>query len=190
MNLNDIANEIKKCKKCPLYKTRRNPVPGAGSSSAKIMLVGEAPGYNEDVEGIPFVGRAGKFLDELLGRIGIDRKDVFITNIIKCRPPGNRDPTEDEINACHSYLDEQIYFLKPKIICTLGRFSMNYILDKYGVSHGSISEEHGKIFEVKNLLGKFFVIPMYHPAAALYNPQLKNIMEKDFEILKDVMKRL
>jgi len=188
--LEKINEEIKSCKKCPLSETRINAVPGSGNEKAKIMFIGEAPGRNEDIQGLPFVGAAGKFLDELLNEINLSRNDVFITNVVKCRPPNNRDPTKEEIEMCHGYLDRQIEIINPKIICTLGRFSMEYILDKFNISHGSITISHGKIFEIKNLFGKFLIIPMYHPAAALYNPNLKDTIREDFKILKSIIEKM
>jgi len=188
--LEKINEEIKSCKKCPLSETRINAVPGSGNEKAKIMFIGEAPGRNEDIQGLPFVGAAGKFLDELLNEINLSRNDVFITNVAKCRPPNNRDPTKEEIEMCHGYLDRQIEIINPKIICTLGRFSMEYILDKFNISHGSITISHGKIFEIKNLFGKFLIIPMYHPAAALYNPNLKDTIREDFKILKSIIEKM
>ncbi len=190
MSLDDVAKEIEVCRKCPLHRTRINPVPGEGNENARIMFIGEAPGGNEDLMGRPFVGRAGKLLDLLLETIGLKREDVFITNVVKCRPPGNRDPTKEEIEACHYYLDKQISIIRPKVICTLGRFSMDYILNKFNIPHASITESHGKVFEVKNLSGKFFIIPMYHPAAALYNPNLRGVLEEDFKTLKDVLEKV
>ena len=187
MNMDDVKKSILACSRCDLAKTRKNPVPGEGSVHARIMFVGEAPGAMEDATGRPFVGRAGKFLDELLSSIGLKRDEVFITNIVKCRPPQNRDPTDAEIEACHVFLDDQISIIRPKVICTLGRFAMNYVLDKFNVPHGSITESHGRVFEVRNLFGKMAIIPMYHPAAALYNPQLKGVLEDDFKILKRVL---
>ncbi len=189
-SLEKINEEVRVCKKCSLFQTRNNSVPGYGNEHAKIMFIGEAPGRYEDLQGLPFVGTAGKLLNKLLSEINISRDDVFITNIVKCRPPNNRDPTKEEIEACHGYLDRQIDIIRPKIICTLGRFSMDYILNKFGISHGSITESHGKVFEVKNLLGRFFIIPMYHPAAALYNPLLIKELEKDFKILEVALKRI
>ena len=177
-----IEEEIKNCKKCALWKTRKNPVPGEGGFEKKIMFVGEAPGKWEDIKGIPFVGSAGKYLDELLASIGLTRRDVYITNIVKCRPPNNRDPTDEEINACSPYLDRQIATMKPKIICPLGRFSSKYILNKFGFRMKSISAVQGKVFR-----GEVIIIPMYHPAAALYHRQWAPALENSFKVLKSVL---
>ncbi len=181
-SLEKIEKEIKGCKKCPLYKTRKNAVPGEGGFQRRIMFVGEAPGRREDELGRPFVGAAGKFLDELLASIGLSRKDVYITNIVKCRPPGNRDPTDEEIKLCSPYLDRQIAVMKPRIICPLGRFSAKYILEKFGFEMDKISRVQGRVFE-----GEFLILPMYHPAAALYHQNLKSELYKSFEVLKSLL---
>ena len=181
-SLEKIEEEIKKCQKCPLYKTRKNAVPGEGEFEKKIMFVGEAPGRREDELGRPFVGAAGKFLDELLASIELSRKDVYITNIVKCRPPGNRDPTDEEIKLCSPYLDRQIAVMKPRIICPLGRFSAKYILEKFGFEMDKISKIQGSVFE-----GEVLILPMYHPAAALYHQNLKNELYKSFEVLKSLL---
>ena len=177
-----IEEDIKNCKKCNLWKTRNKPVVGEGGNKRRVMFIGEAPGKWEDLKGRPFVGQAGKFLDELLSSIGLTRDDVYITNIVKCRPPGNRDPEENEIKKCVPYLDRQISILKPKIICPLGRFSSGYILNKYGFEMKSISRVQGKIFK-----GEIIIIPMYHPAAALYHGEWKGEIKKAFFLLKKVM---
>ncbi len=181
VSLGEIEREIRECRKCPLHRTRKNPVPGEGGFRKKIMFVGEAPGRREDELGRPFVGAAGKLLDELLDGIGLSRDDVYITNIVKCRPPGNRDPTEEEIRLCSPYLERQISVMKPKIICPLGRFSAKYILEKYGFEMRSISSVQGRVFE-----GEVTILPMYHPAAALYHQKLKGALVKSFEILREL----
>jgi len=178
-----IEKEIKMCKKCPLHKTRKNAVPGEGGNRKRIMFIGEAPGRREDELGRPFVGAAGKFLDELLDSIGLGREDVYITNIVKCRPPGNRDPTELEIKICSPYLDRQINILDPRIICPLGRFSAKYILERYGFDMESITKVHGKIYKADKIL----ILPMYHPAAALYHQYLKEELRKSFNVLKNII---
>lgn len=207
-----IEKEILACKKCPLYRTRRNPVIGEGDLNAKILFCGEGPGFNEDREGRPFCGAAGKVLDELLESVGIKRKDVFVGNLLKCRPvtPNleNRAPNLEEISACSSYLMKQIEIIKPEIICTLGNYSTTFIFEKYGLKDKieGISKIHGKVFsafakgyggpavarystseggEPKTLFGSIKIIPLYHPAVATYNPSMKEILLKDFQILKD-----
>lgn len=182
-----LEEKIKTCKKCSLGELRTNAVPGSGSYDAKIMFVGEAPGYWEDQKGLPFVGRAGKVLDELLESIGLKREEVYITNVVKCRPPNNRDPTEDEIKACSPYLDKQIDIIRPKIIVPLGRHSMAYILKKFGFEPEPISKIHGERFEARTLFGRIVIMPMYHPAVALYKPQLREELEKDFKKLKETL---
>ena len=184
--LEKIKKEILSCKKCPLYKTRRNPVAGEGNPKAKIMFIGEAPGENEDREGRPFCGKAGKILDELLEKISLKREDVFIGNLLKCRPPQNRDPKSEEILACSPFLEKQIEIIKPEIICPLGRYSMKFIFEKYGLKDelDSISKIHGKVFEVRTLFQKVKIIPFYHPAVCTYNPRMREILEQDYKILE------
>lgn len=176
-----LEKEVLLCKKCVLYKKRVQPVIGQGSLKSKIIFVGEAPGAKEDASGVPFCGRSGKFLDELLKSAGIDREKVYICNIIKCRPPKNRDPEEKEIKACSRFIEKQIEILSPKVICPLGRHSMRFVMDRSGLSEEVcvIGKIHGKVFKGKNT-----VIPFYHPAVALYNPNMKKVLKKDFKILK------
>ena len=162
--MNKIIEDIKKCEKCELCKTRTQAVPGDGNLRAEIMFVGEAPGKNEDLQGKPFVGRAGKLLDEMLNKVGLERKDVYITNIVKCRPPENRDPTPSEKKTCSEHLDKQIENMKPKVVVCLGRHSAGYLFEKYRLI-SRIGEAHGKRIRIK----KNNVIPIYHPAAAIYN---------------------
>lgn len=174
--LEEIAREVAKCKKCLLYKDATNSVPGEGSPEAKIMFVGEGPGYFEDLQGRPFVGQAGKLLNELLQSIKLPREEVFIGNVVKHRPPENRDPMPEEIKACEQYLDEQIEIINPKIIVTLGRFSMNKFLPgEY------ISRVHGQARYVDFAGKRYLVIPMYHPAAALRSDEIMNQIRQDFQ---------
>ena len=179
--ISEIKKEVESCKKCDLWKTRKIPVPGEGSLHPKVMFIGEAPGFNEDLQGKPFVGKAGKVFDELLKSIGIDRRDIYITNILKCKPPENRSPKTEEIKACTPYLDSQIAIIKPKIIVTLGSFSMSYIFDKFGLKQGKISSLHGRVFNLTNLAGIEKIIPLYHPAVATYNLGMKSILLQDFK---------
>lgn len=189
--LQEIKEEVINCKKCPLYKERIKdkcyPVIGQGNHQAKIFFIGEAPGAREAQTGHPFCGTSGKILDELLESAGIKREDVYITNILKCRPSNNRNPKAEEISACVLYLDKQIELINPKIICTLGNFSTAFILEKYGLKDEikGISKIHGKIFEAKSSSGKKKVIPFYHPAVAAYNANMKDGLKEDFQILKD-----
>ena len=184
-----LTKEIEYCRKCDLHKTRKNPVVGFGSLDAKIMLCAEAPGYWEDVKGEPFVGAAGKVLDELLEFVNLKRKEVYICNLLKCRPitPDfkNRAPDLNEIKACTPYLERQINIIKPKIICTLGNYSTSFIFEKYGLKNQiqGISKIHGKVFESKNLFDSIKIIPFYHPAVVTYNANMKETLKKDFQIL-------
>lgn len=181
-----VKDEVVACQKCPLHKTRNLPVIGEGSHDAKVMFVGEGPGANEDKTGRPFCGAAGRVLDELLGSVGIPRKDVYISNIIKCRPPGNRDPLKEEIQACTPYLERQIAAIKPKVLCPLGRHSMYFVMEKFGLSKKiqPISKIHGQTFEAKNLFGNITIIPFFHPAVVTYNANMMSTLKKDFEVLK------
>lgn len=174
--LQEIAGQVAACRICQLSFARKKAVPGEGPASAEIMLIGEGPGFYENEQGRPFVGAAGKFLDELLEKACVGRNQVFITNVVKCRPPGNRDPLPDELLACGAYLERQIETINPLIIVTLGRFSMARFLPNV-----RISEVHGKPAWVKGRL----IIPMFHPAAALHQPSLKISVERDFARLPE-----
>ena len=188
--LKKIKEEIISFKESPLYKERiKNnvfPVIGEGSHYARIMFIGEAPGKNEALKGRPFCGNAGRILDELLTSIKIDRKDVYVTNIVKDRPPNNRDPLPNEIEMYAPFLDRQINIIEPKIIVGLGRFSSYYILKKFGLDDKiePISKMHGKIFEAKSSYGKIKIITMFHPASAIYDSRKKEIMKNDFKRMK------
>jgi DNA polymerase len=175
MDLRQIARAVHDCTRCPLSQQGRSrAVPGEGNPQADIMLIGEGPGFNEDKQGRPFVGASGKFLEELLNDIGYQRKDVFIANVVKCRPPGNRDPQPEELEACKDYLDRQIELIDPKVIVTLGRFSM------YRYFPGaSITKVHGQSKRIGNRL----VVPMFHPAAALHQPKWRPQIIEDFKRL-------
>ncbi|OHA90722.1 MAG: hypothetical protein A2832_00115 [Candidatus Zambryskibacteria bacterium RIFCSPHIGHO2_01_FULL_44_22b] len=197
-DLKRIKNEVVALKESPLYKDRvKNkyfPVIGEGNHSAEIMFIGEAPGENEAKTGRPFCGRAGKVLDMLLESVGIARKDVYVTNIVKDRPPGNRDPFPEEISIYASFLDRQIEIIKPKVVATLGRFSMVYVMNHYGLEWeiGPISALHGKVFQGQTLNTDsqgltFKFIPLYHPAAAIYNQHLLDTLKEDFKVLKNLI---
>ncbi len=176
--LGQIASEVSGCTSCVLHQTRIKSVPGEGPANAEIMLIGEGPGANENMQGRPFIGQAGKFLDELLRQANLQRSEVFICNVVKCRPPDNRDPLPDELGACDLYLDRQIAAINPKIIITLGRFSMAKYMP--GVK---ISQVHGQMRKI----GERFVIPMFHPAAALHQPGLKSSILADFARLPQLL---
>ena len=176
--LDEIAAEIRVCTRCELHRTRTNSVPGEGPADARIMLIGEAPGWNEDQQGRPFIGAAGKFLEELLAAAGLKRSDVFITNVVKSRPPGNRDPLPDEIAACAPFLQRQIDTIDPDVIVTLGRFSMAKWFPGERISriHGQPKKD-----------GKRLIVPMYHPAAALHQQALKATILEDFAKLPRIL---
>jgi uracil-DNA glycosylase len=184
MNRSEIlaqtAQEVTTCTRCLLHKSRKKAVPGDGPAQADIMLIGEGPGFHENEQGLPFVGAAGKFLDELLHSIGLQRADVYITNVVKCRPPGNRDPQPEELEACDGYLERQIQAINPKVIVTLGRFSMAKFM-----SNVKISQVHGQARWVNQRL----VVPMYHPAAALHQGALRPVLEQDFAQLPALIKQ-
>jgi uracil-DNA glycosylase len=173
-----IAKEVAVCQKCALYHSRKNAVPGEGPADSEIMFVGEGPGFHENEQGRPFVGAAGNFLNELLAEAGLKRSEVWIGNVVKCRPPGNRDPLPEELAACNEYLERQITAINPKIIITLGRFSMG----KY-MPGAKISSVHGQMRRV----GDRFVIAMFHPAAALHQAALKPAILKDFAQLPKLL---
>lgn len=184
--LEKIRDDVFSCQKCSLYQTRTNPVIGEGSHQTSIFFIGEAPGAQEDKEGRPFCGRAGNILDELLKTAEIEREEIYICNILKCRPPGNRNPKTEEIKACTNYLERQIKSIEPKVICSLGNYSTAYILEKYGLKNEiqGISKIHGKIFESGSLFSSIKIIPLYHPAVATYNPNMISVLKEDFKILK------
>lgn len=185
-----IAEEIKNCQKCSLSKIRTNPVPGEGNPDSSIILIGEAPGYWEDRKGRPFVGAAGKVLDEALEKIGIKRREIFITNVLKCRPPGNRDPRSEEIRACTPFLDKQLKIIKPRFIVALGRHSTSYLFSKMNLNFDGISKVHGRIYKARFADWRCYVMPTYHPAAALYNVNLKEDLLSDLWMLKRKMNLL
>lgn len=176
-----VAKQAAVCRDCGLCAGRTNSVPGEGNPDADIMCIGEGPGFYEDQQGRPFVGASGKFLDELLAGIGLDRRKVFIANVVKCRPPENRDPQPDEIAACGKYLDEQIRVIDPRVIVTLGRHSMQ----RYFPGE-AISRVHGQPRRKDNRI----IVPMYHPAAALHQGNLRKVIEADFKKLPDVLARI
>ena len=174
--LDQLAREISVCTKCALHESRKKAVTGEGPADAEIMFIGEGPGFHENEQGRPFVGASGKFLDQLLEQAGLTRADVFIANVVKCRPPANRDPQPDELQACNVYLEGQIEAINPSIIVTLGRISMG------GYFPGAkITSVHGQMQKID---GKY-VIPMYHPAAALHQPALRPAILADFAKLPD-----
>lgn len=177
--LAQVAKEVSVCTKCELHKSRKKAVPGEGPATAEIMFIGEGPGFHENEQGRPFVGAAGQFLDQLLAQAGLKRSDVFITNVVKCRPPNNRDPQTEELAACDPYLERQINTINPSIIVTLGRFSMGKF-----IPNAKITAIHGQMRKV----GDRFVIPMFHPAAALHQASIKPLILADFARLPELLK--
>ena len=174
----EIESRISACQRCRLASGRIQTVPGDGDPNAELMFIGEGPGANEDKQGHPFVGQAGKLLDRLLAEIGMTRADVFVTNVVKCRPPNNRDPERDEIAACEPYLDEQLRGIRPKLIVPLGRFAMNYFLPS-----AKISRAHGRTAQV----GDWLIFPVYHPAAGLRQKKMLDTLREDFLAIPNLL---
>src|SRR5207248_5593134 len=177
-----LHETIRSCRLCGLHATRTQAVPGVGPCPANVLIVGEAPGFNEDRQGEPFVGAAGKLLDTLLARIGLSRADVYITNVLKCRPPMNRDPMPNEAEACSPYLKEQLALIQPKVVLILGRHALERLMP----GQGSISRIHGSLIK----RGDVAYVPLYHPAAALHNGSLVADLEHDFDQLKRYLDQL
>lgn len=176
--LQAVAAEVMQCTACILHHSRKKAVPGEGPADAELVFIGEGPGFHENEQGRPFVGAAGKFLEDLLASIDLTREQVFICNVVKCRPPGNRDPQDEEIDACADYLERQIRAINPKVIVTLGRFSMGRYFP-----NARISAIHGQAREINGRL----IVPMYHPAAALHQPSLRRVVEEDFARLPELI---
>ena len=179
--LDELAEGIRQCRRCPLCRGRTNAVPGEGPPDARILFVGEGPGEQEDIQGRPFVGAAGQFLNDLLAEAGIDRQDVFITNIVKCRPPGNREPHPDEVEACRDWLNGQIAVINPRVVCTLGRPAMQTLVDP----KAAMGREHGRPREIMGML----FVPLYHPAAALHQKPLRPTLIEDMRELREILER-
>lgn len=185
-----IEAQVRDLEASPLYGYRQEndyqPVIGEGSLHARVMFVGEAPGKQEAKTGRPFVGAAGKTLDKLLDSIGVEREDVYITNIVKDRPPDNRDPHREEIELYAPFLRRQIEIIQPKVIATLGRFAMDFMLDEFDLPEQGkrIGELHGVVLSAQAFYGEIAILPLYHPAAALYNDQLRDVIQEDFHVLK------
>jgi len=180
--LGNLYHSIQNCQKCSLHKLRNNLVFGAGNADAELMLIGEAPGREEDLQGKPFVGAAGRLLTEALGRVGLSRADVYIANILKCRPPGNRNPQPEEIEVCFPYLERQIEIIKPKLMCTMGNFASQLLLN---TSQG-ITRIRGKIQWYKENTS---VIPIFHPAACIYKPGWERDFLEDLKMVRDELKK-
>ena len=181
----ELYQEARGCNRCPLHEGRTKVVFGAGNADADLMFVGEAPGQQEDLQGLPFVGRAGKLLDQLLGEVGLERADVFITNVLKSRPPGNRDPQLDEIDACKPYLHKQVELIEPRVIGTLGNFATKLLTG----SRTGITKVRGTV-QVHEIAGRtVFLMPLLHPAAALRTPSLVDTLREDFAKLPELISR-
>jgi DNA polymerase len=179
----DLFNEVRSCTRCPLHETRTRAVFGAGNADADLMFIGEAPGAEEDRQGLPFVGRAGQLLNQMLDGIGLSRDDVFIANVLKSRPPGNRDPQPPEIEACRPYLFEQIRLIEPRVVCTLGNFATKLLSG----NPAGISRVRGTP-QVHELGGRsVFLLPLFHPAAALRTPSVKQTLSEDFGTLPGLL---
>ena len=179
-----LASKVQICRKCPLWMTRKQAVLGDGDINTSVLFIGEAPGYWEDVKGRPFVGAAGKLFDERLSDIGLRRRDVYVTNVIKCRPPDNRDPLQLEINACAPYLTQQIKIVAPKLLVTLGRHATACVFREADLEFGGITKVHGRVYNSSILGLDMLLFPMFHPAAALYNPRYRDAIEADFQLLE------
>ena len=186
--MEELSIEINNCKKCNLWKTRNNPLVGDGSVGAEILVIGESPGYNEDKVGRAFVGEAGKILDQLLSLINLKRDEIYITNILKCHPPKNHNPSRQEIDSCMQYLHKQIKIIKPKTIITLGKYASQEVFADFNLEFSRISELHGKIFEIETGFGNIKIIPLYHPAVACYYNEMLDVIKEDFRKLKDILK--
>lgn len=188
--LKEIKQKVLACQKCSLFQTRKYPVIGQGNHQAELMFIGEAPGRQEDKTGVPFCGPAGHILDELLNSVKIKREDVYITNILKCRPPNNRDPQEKEVKECSVFLEKQIKVIQPQIICSLGRHAMIFLMNRFMPKKeiDSISRIHGQVFDINIFSQKIKFIPLYHPAVAIYNSNMKDFLKKDIKTIKDYLK--
>lgn len=180
-----FAEQVSGCTRCRLSQGRTQVVFGVGNPHADLMFVGEAPGFHEDKQGMPFVGQAGKLLDKLLGGIGLERSEVYIANVLKCRPPGNRDPQPDEIESCEPHLFRQIELIQPRVVATLGNFATKLLSGK----PTGITRVHGQEQEVTLGGNRVLLYPLYHPAAALYTPAMLNVLQEDFRRIPELMGR-
>lgn len=183
-----ISSKINECHSCELANSRKKIVTGDGNLSARLILVGEAPGRKEDESGLPFVGNAGKILDEILESSGLSRSEIYITNILKCRPPRNRRPKKTEISLCEGFLVKQLELIRPLIIAPMGNSSLSYFQNMFGLEKFNIGASHGKVFEVKASWGSVKLIPLYHPAAAIYRRELLNELLTDMRLVATLLK--
>lgn len=178
-----LRDRAQSCTRCDLWESRTNAVVGSGSLDAEIVLVGEAPGRTEDESGLPFVGRAGKLLDDILGKAGLSRDDVFVMNVVKCRPPNNRRPKKVEMRSCEPYLVEQLEIIEPRVIAPMGNSPLSYFFRRYGLGRAVIGDVHGEEYRVDATWGRVTLFPLYHPAAAIYNRGLTEMLEEDMKRL-------
>lgn len=184
----NIKSEIATCRRCELHKSRTKAVPGEGNLYSRVVFLGEAPGRSEDEEGRPFVGAAGRLLTKLIESVGLKREEVFITNVVKCRPPGNREPKVEEISACSYFTDAIISLVNPMLVVTLGNYAGYYVFEmKGGVRWLGVGRMRGRLYKLEVLGQERAVVPTYHPAAALYNPQVLSILQKDFTLIRDYL---
>jgi DNA polymerase len=183
IKMNQLSSEIRSCLKCAFGHFRKNVVFGSGSLDAEIVLIGEAPGRKEDASGLPFVGSAGKLLDVLLDSVRLRREDVFIGNILKCKPPKNRRPKKSEVASCEDFLIRQLEIIKPRIIAPMGNSALQYFQLYYGFGEEVIGDVHGQLYEIDTSWGSVKLIPLYHPAAAIYRRNLLDVLEKDIQKL-------
>ena len=184
VKIGKLRGQIASCTRCPLHATRANTVPGEGDVDADIMFIGEAPGRNEDLQGKPFVGRAGDVFDKLLGSIGVTRNDIYLCNILKCRPPDNRNPLSSEISSCVGSLDIQIKIVNPKVIGTLGNFATTYVFEKFQIPPEKISSVAGRVIDVETPFGPKKIVPVFHPAVATYNVHKTDLLLSHFQAFK------
>ena len=185
-----ISEEVLHCRLCGLCEGRRNPVVGEGNLDATVVFIGEAPGRREDETGRPFVGAAGQLLDRLLHHIGLERGDVYIGNVVKCRPPNNRRPRAEEIEACAPHLERQLEIIEPRVIAPLGNSAIGHLMRRFELTPAYIGRVHGKQSEVEAPWGQLVLVPLYHPAAALYLKDLERVLEEDFESLRCLLDRV
>jgi len=188
--LKQVSGEIAKCRRCVLWEEATQCVPGEGNPVARVMFIGEAPGEQEDLLGRPFIGRAGKVLDSLLSGAGLSREDVFIGNIVKHRPPGNRDPKPNEIIACTPWLEQQINIIRPPVLVPLGRHATRYILERMGVEFVKITDISGTVFEGEPFGFPQKILPALHPAATLHNPLNRERLKEDFRKLEEILREI
>ena len=183
----ELTREVESCRACSLCAGAKNRVMGEGNLDSRVVFVGEAPGRREDETGRPFVGSAGKLLDQLLARANLKRDRVFITNVVRCRPPGNRRPKREEVEACSGHLEKLLKIIEPKVIAPMGNSAIEHVFERFGVERSVIGDAHGKPIKVEAPWGEVILFPLYHPAAAIYNRRLLNELEKDMGVLSRLL---